>query len=1214
MDPSTLSKNDSTVKMTTNNTNTTMMYASDMSISSSSTTSTPTKSPTTNKESTTSMKNEKNHSHNHHPFQEEERVLKLSRSSDMDVSSDDENDNHDNDNIQYAIKYKSNNTNNEKQITTNDDNHNSIISNNNSNDTDNNNNHKINPILKSIYDSSDHNRSWHIEILTDLFLRCDEYELQNINVQSSLISLKEESNDTIKATMKNQKGRNDVQLHSGAKRKRSYLRDKLQQRHDNQHQQQYQQQPSSLFPILSFALKRFYKTHPSNDNNNNIVIINKNNENNNNNDQSLRKFKRKTYTGRTRKQLERAVMYKFCDRILSKQFIKHRIYGKEYKSPVLLHSNNHNHNHTNGNLNHNSIRGGYSSQSHESISLMYNECSLAAISKWSIPPDSTFDTQVQQPLQQDKDKKKNCNLKRVCRVPVASTTFRKCMACNKFGHYEVECEQIAQKRIRSAVEISNWLYNEARIQKALRDFISPFGAYESKLDLDDHIDSDEEEEAINRLDVVQDLQLLEQRKKELSSHKFVCVSPDSVDAETKEDNGEAVTSPAMYNADNNDTTIKSKKKGVGYDGCGICFTKYNAEEFLICDGCDKHYHMQCVDLSIDEIPDGDWFCPHCDSYSSDVSSVVEIEALDDFIIEQRKLGEAETLKFEETIYDDQWHPSMSVIPLQSRFNQDLKRFNQNLEITSLPRDEEMETHKSTLISTSSKQLSYDSEITKIDEFFIVANEEEIDEDSGKNELSLETEQVPVEKPKNYAIEDLIGGIVSFSIDGDEKLSVGVLSGFDGLRRKVLVRIISNMGKAIQTSHRGDHRNNEDYESQKRDSYDIFSCTSGASVWIPIEAVVHISSGTQRRETQYCSLLVDNILSKARDDVRTDRDLHDKKRKSQMIKADSVANIGSNVAHYHTFDQLDSSLNSESESNIESDVSYDHSLPSEKTPSPSSTTVPFVKSPSTSSLANNDKVPESNRRRSPRKRKPNDAAANENKEESLTSIDKVPESNRRRSPRKRKPNDAEANENKEKKSKQKPKEKPNQKAKDVAMENVKKGEEKDDKTKKGQLKVPISPSKEQHDDTGTIFTVEEILNDRVTKQGMKEYLIKWKGFGNNENTWEIESNILDANVLRKYSANKLLKQLRVTTEAKKVKSPTAHVIKVIKAGIHLMDTMSTIERTKHQKNRCPFCNVDFGITGLRVHIKSHSESKNYELIKQVIKISDIDWYKAVQDKK
>lgn len=42
------------------------------------------------------------------------------------------------------------------------------------------------------------------------------------------------------------------------------------------------------------------------------------------------------------------------------------------------------------------------------------------------------------------------------------------------------------------------------------------------------------------------------------------------------------------------------------DECEVCG---KPGDLLICDGCEKSYHIQCVNL--EEVPDGDWFCPSC---------------------------------------------------------------------------------------------------------------------------------------------------------------------------------------------------------------------------------------------------------------------------------------------------------------------------------------------------------------------------------------------------------------------------------------------------------------------------------------------------------------------------------------------------------------------------------------------------------------------------
>ena len=52
--------------------------------------------------------------------------------------------------------------------------------------------------------------------------------------------------------------------------------------------------------------------------------------------------------------------------------------------------------------------------------------------------------------------------------------------------------------------------------------------------------------------------------------------------------------------------------GVAADlACQICGSASMADPMLLCDECDKGYHMHCLNPPLERIPAGEWFCPTC---------------------------------------------------------------------------------------------------------------------------------------------------------------------------------------------------------------------------------------------------------------------------------------------------------------------------------------------------------------------------------------------------------------------------------------------------------------------------------------------------------------------------------------------------------------------------------------------------------------------------
>ena len=54
--------------------------------------------------------------------------------------------------------------------------------------------------------------------------------------------------------------------------------------------------------------------------------------------------------------------------------------------------------------------------------------------------------------------------------------------------------------------------------------------------------------------------------------------------------------------------------------CEECGRGDGEQEMLLCDGCDRGFHMFCLCPILVTVPLGDWFCPHC-SHSARVQGM-----------------------------------------------------------------------------------------------------------------------------------------------------------------------------------------------------------------------------------------------------------------------------------------------------------------------------------------------------------------------------------------------------------------------------------------------------------------------------------------------------------------------------------------------------------------------------------------------------------------
>eukprot|EP00976_Prorocentrum_cordatum_P022845 466628-Prorocentrum_minimum.AAC.1 len=47
--------------------------------------------------------------------------------------------------------------------------------------------------------------------------------------------------------------------------------------------------------------------------------------------------------------------------------------------------------------------------------------------------------------------------------------------------------------------------------------------------------------------------------------------------------------------------------------CEVCSLRTDGDKMLLCDACDRGWHTYCADPPLKAIPKGDWFCGKCDS-------------------------------------------------------------------------------------------------------------------------------------------------------------------------------------------------------------------------------------------------------------------------------------------------------------------------------------------------------------------------------------------------------------------------------------------------------------------------------------------------------------------------------------------------------------------------------------------------------------------------
>ncbi|KAL7466087.1 hypothetical protein ACHAXS_006384 [Conticribra weissflogii] len=865
-------------------------------------------------------------------------------------------------------------------------------------------------------------------------------------------------------------------------------------------------------------------------------------------------------------------------------------------------------------------------------------------------------------------------------LPVTPSPFRLCGMCGNFGHYELECDTLimsdhdsefeknielvnetteagsayntqGRKRKLSDIKSTNldndskkkiftFLANEIRIQKTVQDLLS---------DLEDeqvtpYVNMEQGEKSNSRnqstFSILDGVDINRSKGWKDNLHLQKSLDEDLIRSDREQQNTPQPSSPIAIKDASTTHSIPLESPEVDEDGedeedssdpyisksscCKTCRSGFKGDQMLLCDGCDELFHFKCLDPPLDSVPEGDWFCSNCESYDSDISSVVELEGCEGFVVEQRKravadgmnhfagvsLGKAKSpwtaalslLTEDDPIVGDetylrghldrQYNDVSPIIPGEicwaKRFDDHLGREDWWPAMVTKAANKRRFKQTVTFFALNQTALLNSSKILPFFPYY---------EDIGHKRLVR----------CNTAGHELFRHAVSLCVTtlGLKSVSQVLKMARNGIQKTIgMSENICALSEKLKSSGWKPPVGWEHASFDEIDGVMILSKQDSSQVSSPVEVSNNNNGGIEKTK-------VNEIRTRSQDSLRNPIDAinlqinYPFEISCNLNEFTSSEIIGGLVSWRPSSRSASASGGSDEDQygvvmaiNGANESALIRALPALSQVSSGNFDALFREGHDSASsfihahdLGATIWMPLSSLRFVSSKACSNDirhfrmtlksAMDNEMKSFSLQC---------RRAAVNREEHMVELGA---------------RESLDITdpMEPIRQG------PRGGERRVPILRT----DSGGEVFHVEAILDERSSASSEKQYLIKWKGFDDRHNTWEPARNIYSQDILLRYKATKLLERLRQSPEASDPTTLTYQIMEAIRVGVERMSA-GDAETTVGTRAAvfCPWCEFEsMHGRALTNHMKKHRSMRNYDLIRDCIKTCDVSWFNSLR---